>query len=67
MLETVLNWIDQLPVWINALTAFVTAASVLTALTPTQTDDKIVASILRVLNVLALNFGKNRNADDTKN
>jgi len=50
--------------WILALTAVVTAATAITALTPTKTDDKIINKILRVLNILAGNVGKNKNADD---
>jgi hypothetical protein len=34
-------------------------------LTPTKTDDKYVSMALRVLNILAGNVGKNKNADDT--
>ena len=51
------------PEWIKALTLLVTGASALTALTPTKTDNKIVSSILRVLNIVSLNIGKNKNAD----
>ena len=50
--------------WILALTAVVTAATAVTALTPTKTDDKVLNKILRVLNFLAGNIGKNKNADD---
>ncbi len=56
---------EAVPSWVTALTALVTAATAVTMLTPTQTDDKIVNGILRVLNILAGNFGKNKNADDT--
>lgn len=47
-----------------AVTAIVTGASIITAMTPTKSDDKVVASILRVLNWLSLNIGRNKNADD---
>jgi hypothetical protein len=51
-------------VWIAALTGLVTAATAITALTPTTVDNKIMAGVLTVLNFAAGNFGKNRNADD---
>lgn len=52
------------PVWLSAVTAVVTAATAITALTPTQTDDKVINMVLKVLNILAGNVGKNKNADD---
>ena len=59
-----MNFITVLPDWIVAITAVVTAATAITALTPTKTDDKIVNAILKVLNFIAGNFLKNKNADD---
>lgn len=64
MLETFLGFFDLLPAWLVAITALVTAANGITVLTPTKTDDKFVNSILRVLNTLSMNIGKNKNADD---
>lgn len=49
--------------WIAAITAVVTAATAITAITPTKTDDKIVSGLLKVLNFLAGNVFKNKNAD----
>lgn len=63
-MENFFAFFDAFPAWLTAITSLVTAATALTALTPTQTDDKVVAVALRVLNVLAGNVGKNRNADD---
>lgn len=61
---TLAAFFDGFPVWITALTSVVTAATAITAITPTKTDDKVINFILRILNVLSGNFGKNRNADD---
>jgi len=65
-METLFSFFDALPAWINAITALVTAATAITALTPTKTDDKYVSIALRVLNTIAGNVGKNKNADDTE-
>ena len=63
LLTQIIAYIDQLPAWVNALTALVTGATAVTILTPTKTDDAIASAILKVLNFLAGNFGKNTNAD----
>ena len=65
-LNSFMTWVGDLPAWIAAVTAIVTAATAITALTPTKTDDKIISVILRVLNFIAGNFLKNRNADDVR-
>ena len=39
------------------------AANSATCLTKTKTDDQILGWILKILNFLSFNFGKNRNAD----
>ena len=54
---------DAFPAWLTAVTSLISAATAITALTPTKIDDKYVAIALRVLNVVAGNVGKNRNAD----
>jgi len=63
-MDAILNALDAAPAWLTAITGIVTAATAITALTPTTVDDKAVAMILRVLNLLAGNVGKNKNADD---
>lgn len=63
-METLTNIIQAAPAWLVAVTGVVTAATAITALTPTKSDDKIVNSILKVLNFIAGNFLKNKNADD---
>jgi hypothetical protein len=63
-MDALLTALDAAPAWLTAITGIVTAATAITALTPTTADDKVVAMILRVLNLLAGNVGKNKNADD---
>ncbi len=62
-IQIVIDLYDKLPAWVEAITAIVAASTALTALTPTKTDNKIVDSVLGVLNFLAGNVLKNKNAD----
>jgi len=62
-MDTIMQFFSELPVWLVAITSLVTAATGITALTPTKADDAIINKILGVLNFLAGNFGKNKNAD----
>lgn len=64
MIDTILTWFSDLPAWFAAISAVVTAATAITMLTPTKTDDKVFGFISRWLNLLAGNFGQNKNADD---
>ena len=62
-----MEWLSEIfssvLVYLGPLAGVVAAATAITALTPTKTDDKILNGILKVLNLLAGNFGKNKNAD----
>ena len=58
--------IAMIPVWVKALTVLVTGATAVTALTPSKADNKIVDVLLKILNMLAGNVIKNKNADSTK-
>ena len=51
------SFFEHVPAWLAAATSLVTAASAVSAVTPTPKDDKVLGGILRVLNVLALNIG----------
>lgn len=62
-LTIAISYIDALPAWFAAITALVVAANGITILTKTKSDDKIINTVLKVLNVLAGNFGKNTNKD----
>lgn len=49
------EWLTWITVYIPQI---ITAASIITALTPTPKDDELLARLRRLLNVLALNVGK---------
>ena len=51
------SFFDHVPALLAAATTLVTAASAVSAITPTPKDDNMLAGVLRVLNVLALNIG----------
>lgn len=59
----ILAYADQLPAWVNAVTGLMAAATAITILTPTKADDKIIGTILNILNFVAGNIGKNKNSD----
>ena len=63
-MEAFFSLFESFPAWLAAVTSVVTAATAITALTPSTSDDKIIDSVLRVLNLLAGNVGKNKNADE---
>ena len=63
-MENFLALFESFPAWLAAVTSVVTAATAITALTPTTADDKVVNVALKVLYILAGNFGKNKNADE---
>ena len=63
-MEQITAILEAAPVWLTAITGVVTAATAITALTPSKSDDKVLNTILKVLNTLAGNVGKNKNADD---
>jgi uncharacterized membrane protein len=62
-MEQITEILEAAPAWLVAITGVVTAATGVTALTDTKSDDKILNLILKVLNVLAGNVGKNVNKD----
>lgn len=62
-MEQITAILEAAPVWLTAITGVVTAATAITALTPSKSDDEIINKVLRVLNILAGNFLKNKNAD----
>ena len=59
-----LTFITELVQYIAPVTALVTAATAITSITPTKSDDKIINIVLMILNFLAGNFLRNKNKDD---
>jgi len=50
--------------WVSYITAIVTVAAAITAVTPSKVDNAWLAKIVSLLNLLGLNIGKAKNADD---
>jgi len=50
--------------WLDAITYTITAATAITLVTKTKTDDKVIGIVLKVLNVLAGNILNNKNKDE---
>ena len=65
-MQSIIDTINSFGPYIIAVTSVVTAATAITAITPTQTDDKVINIVLKVLNFLAGNVLKNKNADSVK-
>ena len=49
---------------INIITAVVTLAAAITMVTPSKVDNVWLQKIVQLLNLLGLNIGKAKNADD---
>ena len=54
MINFIMTHLNDL--WV-AISSIITGASAITALTPTQKDDTIVAQLKKLMNLLALNIG----------
>ncbi len=65
-MNVIFGYAGEFAKWIAPLTQIVTAATAVTMLTPTNVDNKIVSGLLKMLNFLAGNFLKNKNADDVQ-
>lgn len=59
MINFIMTHLNDL--WV-AISSVITGASVITALTPTQKDDTIVAQLKKLMNLLALNIGNAKTA-----
>tara|TARA_B100001059_G_C17688395_1_gene503594 strand:+ start:686 stop:874 length:189 start_codon:yes stop_codon:yes gene_type:complete len=58
MKEIIAYLVSNVDSILAALTAIVAAASAVAALTPTPTDDSLVAKAYKIVDWLALNIGK---------
>ena len=52
--------------YLTIVTAVITIANVITSMTPSKSDNLILDKILKILNFVSLNIGKNKNADEVK-
>jgi hypothetical protein len=63
-MDWIVDVINTIPNWVHHVTLLITAMAGIATLTPTKTDDRALSMVLRVVNMVGLNFGKARNADD---
>lgn len=65
-METDPNFIQALlgNAWFNIVTAVIALAAALTAITPSKVDNEWLKKIVSLLNLMGLNIGKAKNADD---
>ena len=56
--------LGYLPEIIGGIGSVCFGANVVTASISSQQDNKLAQAIVTILNYLAINFGKNKNADD---
>ena len=73
ILDLIASSMNGWPLWVQGLVGLVFLAKIVTTITPTKIDDKyfgkatvFVNGLLKVLNVQALNVGKDKNADEGK-
>lgn len=59
-METLIEYIQQYP-WFNVVTAAVTLASAIAAITPTPKPGTVLAKVYAVIDFVALNIGKAKN------
>ena len=62
-MEMFLNFMSSGPTWLIAACEVMAACTAITALTPSRSDDRILNTVLKVLNFLAGNVLKNKNKD----
>lgn len=63
MVDVITKLMNNLPMWLEIAMSVLTAATVITAMTPTKVDNQILDAMSKGLNFLAGNVGKNKNAD----
>lgn len=55
MISFIISYVDNILI---AISSIIAGASALTALTPTQKDDAVLAKVKKGLDILALNVGR---------
>ena len=50
--------LSVIPDWIEAISILVASASVIAATTTTPSDDKLWAKVYKIIDLVAINFGK---------
>jgi len=70
-MEAIAGLMTKAPDYLIAITGIISALSVLTAMTPTTIDDRILGKatgvvnfLLKIANIGSLNIGKNANKDE---
>lgn len=65
-METDPNFIQMLlsNTWVNIITAVIALAAAIAAVTPSKVDNEWMKKIVSLLNLVGLNIGKAKNADD---
>ena len=65
-METDPNFIQMLlgNTWVNIATAVIALAAAIAAVTPSKVDNDWLKKIVSLLNLVGLNIGKAKNADD---
>jgi len=62
-MDMILGFLTSGGDYFSAACVVISSLTAITALTPSKSDDKIVNTILKVMNMFAGNIGKNKNAD----
>ncbi len=55
------DFLTNIPQYLQILTAVISAASLIAAITPTPKDDSFLAMARKLVDLLALNFGNAKN------
>ncbi len=62
-MDTIIGFITDNAI-LSIITAVISLAAAIAAVTPTRVDNDILDAVMRVVNILGLNVGKAKNADD---
>ena len=62
-MEMILGFLTSGGDYFSAACVVISSLTAITAITPSKLDDKILNTILKVMNMFAGNIGKNKNKD----